>query len=150
MKNYLKEQLSSNFLKILMEDMPQLTEAQHRRIAEKLTDSSFSSYITNSSGLTSQLKEAILDVEKHRAQFKNYIDFTQKQTNTILKKFKEKSFITKKYDENTHKTILKGQTTMVDEMVYFLNGLNDLVILFYKEVYKVDQTSIETPQITLF
>ena len=43
-----------------MEEMPQLTEAQSRRLAEKLTDSSFSSYITNSNGLRSQLKEAIL------------------------------------------------------------------------------------------
>ena len=56
----MKEEISNNFLKILMEEMPQLTEAQSRRLAEKLTDSSFSSYITNSNGLRSQLKEAIL------------------------------------------------------------------------------------------
>jgi hypothetical protein len=39
---------------------------------------------------------------------------------------------------------------MVDEMVYFLNLMNDSVILFYKDVYKVEETSNETPQITLF
>jgi hypothetical protein len=47
-------------------------------------------------------------------------------------------------------TVLKGKTTMVDEMVEFLNIVNDSVISFYKEVYKIEETSNENPQITLF
>ena len=146
----MKEEISNNFLKILMDEMPQLTEAQTRRLAEKLTDSSFSSYITNSNGLRSQLKEAILDVEKHRALYKDHIDFLQANTKKLFDNFKSHGFLTTKYDERTKKMQLKGRTTMVDDMVEFLNILNDLVILFYKEVYKVDQTSLETPKITLF
>ena len=146
----MKEEISNNFLKILMEEMPQLSEAQTRKLAEKLTDSSFSSYIANTSGLRSQLKEAILDVEKHRAQFKDHIDFLQSSTKKLYDLFKSHGFLTTKYDERTKKMQLKGRTTMVDDMVDFLNILNDSVILFYKDVYKVDETSVETPKITLF
>jgi hypothetical protein len=88
--------------------------------------------------------------ESNRGQFKKHIDLLQKETNRLLVSFKENSFVTKKYDENKKTMVLKGRTTMVDEMVYFLNLMNDSVILFYKDVYKVEETSNETPQITLF
>jgi hypothetical protein len=88
--------------------------------------------------------------ESNRGQFKKHIDLLQKETNRLLVNFKENSFVTKKYDENKKTMVLKGRTTMVDEMVYFLNLMNDSVILFYKDVYKVEETSNETPQITLF
>lgn len=74
----------------------------------------------------------------------------QKETNRVLTNFKSKGFVTKKYDEYRKMTVLKGKTTMVDEMVEFLNIVNDSVISFYKEVYKIEETSNENPQITLF
>jgi hypothetical protein len=46
--------------------------------------------------------------------------------------------------------ILKPRTTMVQEMVDYLNFLNKLVISFYKEVYKIEQSSIDYPKISLF
>lgn len=150
MKNHLKEQIFDNFLQILEVAMPQLTEAARRKIAEKLCQSAYDVYKVNSEGIVKQSSEAIVDLEKHRALFKKYIDFTQTSVNKILSNFKQNGFVTKKYDEYTKKTILKGRTTMVDDMVYFLNDLNDLVSLFYKEVYKVEQTTKDQQQITLF
>lgn len=150
MKNYLKDEIFNNFLQILDTDMPQLSEATRRKMAEKLCESSYGVYKLNSEGIVKQSSEAITELEKHRALFKQYIDFTQNNVNKILTKFKENGFVTKKYDENAHKTILKGRTAMVDDMVYFLNDLNDLVSLFYKDVYKVEQTTKDQQQITLF
>ena len=150
MKNYLKDQIFNNFLQILESEMPQLTEASRRKMAEKLIDGSYSVYKENTEGIVKQTSEAISDLERHRGLFKQYIDVVQKNTNLILANFKQNGFVTKKYDEYTKKTILKGRTTMVDDMVYFLNDLNDLVSLFYKDVYKVEQTTKDQQQITLF
>jgi hypothetical protein len=150
MKNHLKDHIFNNFLLILEESMPQLSEAKRRQLAEKMCENSYQVYKKNSDTLHEINNNAIYELEKHRGQFKEYIDFTQSKTNKILANFKENGFVTKKYDANTKKTILKGRTTMVDDMVYFLNELNDLVYLFYKEVYKIEETSIENQQITLF
>jgi len=150
MKNYLKDQIFNNFLEILEADMPQLTEAGRRKLADKLCQSSYDVYKLNSEGIVKQTSEAISDLERHRGLFKQYIDTLQRNTNKILDNFKQNGFVTKKYDEYTKKTILKGRTTMVDDMVYFLNDLNDCVTSFYKDVYKVEQTTIDQKQITLF
>lgn len=150
MKNHLKENIFQSFLETLEQEYPELTEAKRRRLAEKLGDKAYTIYSENTQGLVKQLSEMTNSHESHRAQFKQYIDLLQKETNRLLVGFKEKSFVTKQYDENRKTMVLKGKTTMVDDMVYFLNLMNDSVILFYKEVYKMEETTNENPQITLF
>ena len=150
MKNHLKDTIFESFLGIVEEKLPEMSEAQRRRLCEALVDSSNKAYLANSKGIADQSLEAIRELEKHRAQFKNFVDDLQKGTNKLLFKFKEQGFVTKKYDPNSQKSVLKGRTTMVDDMVFYLNSLNDLVILFYKDVYKMEDTSHDTPQITLF
>lgn len=150
MKNHLKENIFHSFLTILEEEYPELTEAKRRRLAEKLGDKAYTIYGENSQGLIKQLSEMTSSHESHRGQFKKHIDMLQKETARVLANFKSHGFVTKKYDENRKMTVLKGKTTMVDDMVDFLNIVNDSVILFYKEVYKIEETSNETPQITLF
>lgn len=150
MKNHLKENIFQNFLEILEQDYPELSEAKRRRLAEKLGDKAYSIYSENTKGLVKQLSEMTNSHESHRAQFKQHIDLLQKETNRLLAIFKEKAFVTKIYDENRKTTVLKGKTSMVEDMVYFLNLMNDSVILFYKEVYKMEETTNENPQITLF
>lgn len=150
MKNYLKDTIFNNFLEILENDMPQLSEATRRKLAEKLTDNSYNVYKNNSQELVKNSSQAIIELEKHRGLFKQYIDFLQTNTNKILYNFKQNGFVTKKYDNNAKKEVLKGRTTMVDDMVYFLNELNDLVTLFYRDVYKIDEGSNDKQQTTLF
>lgn len=150
MKNHLKENIFQSFLEILEQDYPELSEAKRRRLAEKLGDKAYSIYSENTKGLVKQLSEMTNSHESHRAQFKQHIDLLQKETNRLLAIFKEKAFVTKIYDENRKTTVLKGKTSMVEDMVYFLNLMNDSVILFYKEVYKMEETTNENPQITLF
>lgn len=150
MKNHLKENIFQSFLETLEEEYPELSEAKRRRLSEKLGDKAYTIYMENSKGLVQQLSDMTISHEGNRGQFKKHIDLLQKETNRLLSNFKENGFVTKKYDENRKMMVLKGKTTMVDEMVYFLNLMNDSVILFYKDVYKVEETSNETPQITLF
>jgi len=150
MKNHLKDNIFNSFLTIIEEEYPELSEAKRRRFADKLSDKAQMEYLENSKGLTQLLKDMSSSHEAHRGQFKRHIDMLQKETNRVFTNFKSNGFVTKKYDEYRKMTVLKGKTTMVDEMVEFLNIVNDSVISFYKEVYKIEETSNENPQITLF
>ena len=150
MKNHLKDNIFQSFLEVFETDLPELTEAQKRRLAEKLVDKAYIIYAENSKGLSEQLTEMTKTHEAHRGQFKKHIDMLQKETNRVLTNFKGNGFVTKKYYEYRKMTVLKGKTTMVDDMVEFLNIVNDSVISFYKEVYKIEETSVENQQITLF
>lgn len=150
MKNHLKDNIFQSFLEVFEKDLPELTEAQKRKLAEKLVDKAYIIYAENSKGLSEQLTEMTKTHEAHRGQFKKHIDMLQKETNRVLTNFKSNGFVTKKYDEYRKMTVLKGKTTMVDDMVEFLNIVNDSVISFYKEVYKIEETSVENQQITLF
>jgi hypothetical protein len=78
----------------------------------------------------------------------------EKSVKILFDSFRKQGFIKPDIDKKTNKPILKGRTTMVDEMVDFLNKLNIIVMDFYKDIYKIQnkeegkQMGIE--QITLF
>ena len=78
------------------------------------------------------------------------IDEIQKSTEKLITVYKSGSFVSQQFDERTRTMMLKPRTTMVNEMVEYLNTLNKLVISFYKDVYKIEQTSIDYPKISLF
>lgn len=150
MKNYLKDKIFNSILIEMKESMPQLSEAQARRLSEKLCDITYNIYITNTNGLKDEMAKMSTTHEQNRAKFKAHIDLLQSKTNKMLASFKEKGFVGTKYDTYNKKTYLKGKTLMVDDMVDFLNVVNDSVILFYKEVYNIEETTSDVPQITLF
>jgi len=150
MKNYLKEKIFSDFLFIFEKEMPGLTEATKRKISETLVDSCYQVFLANSQELVKQNSQTIKEYESNRMQFKVFIDEVQKSTEKLLNVYKSGSFVSKEYDEKLKTYYLKPRTTMVQEMVDYLNILNKLVISFYKEVYKIEQTSIEYPKISLF
>jgi hypothetical protein len=150
MKNNLKEKIFIDFLFIFEKEMPHLTEATKRKLCEVLVESSFENYTANSEGIVKQTTTSINELEKHRKQYKDFIDIIQKSSEKLLKTFKEEKFVEKKFDEATRTYYFKSRTTMVEEMVQFLNVLNKLIVTFYKEVYKIEQTSIDYPKISLF
>ena len=150
MKNYLKEKIFTDFDVLIVELHPEIKEYSRRKLASALAESCYDTYIKNSEELVKLNAEVILSLEQNRKQFKDYIDLLQSKTNRMLDKFKSESFVKKEYDSYSQKYILKGRTKMVDDMVDLLNLLNEQVILFYKNVYKVEQQSIENQQINLF
>jgi len=150
MKNYLKEKIFKNFLFIFEKEIPGLTESNKRKLCEALVESSYQVFLINSQELIKQSSTSIKEFEYNRKQFKDLIDEIQKSTDKLLTVYKSNSFVSKEFDERTRTFILKPRTTMVNEMVEYLNMLNKLVINFYKEVYKIEQTSIDYPKISLF
>jgi hypothetical protein len=150
MKNYLKEKIFSNFLFIFEKEIPGLTEATKRKLAEAMVESCYQVFLHNNQELVKLNTETIREYENNRKQFRDLIDEIQKSTEKLITVYKSGSFVSQQFDERTRTMMLKPRTTMVNEMVEYLNTLNKLVISFYKDVYKIEQTSIDYPKISLF
>jgi len=83
----------------------------------------------------------VLKHEKTRKQFTGMVNFIEKNTKVLLDIFKSNTFVKSDYDPIKRKNVMKGRTSMVTDMVDYLNRLNDLVIKFYDEVYEVEKIS---------
>lgn len=137
MKSTTKSKTLNIFLKILEEKHPELSEACRRNTAYSLCDASQEILLDNSDGLSNAMSNAIIDLEQHKKMFRDHIEQVQSITKTMFTSFQSQGFIKPDIDKKTNKPYLKGRTSMVDEMVDFLNKMNNTVMDFYKDVYKI-------------
>lgn len=150
MKNYLKEKVFSSFLFIFEKEMPGQTEAFKRKLANELVESCFKVYLENSQDLIKHNVVITKEYENNRKQFRKFIEEIQNSSEKLLNIYKSESFVTKEYDHKSGGYYLKPRTSMLNETIEHFNYLNSLVVAFYKNVYKIKQTSIEYPKISLF
>jgi hypothetical protein len=150
MKNNLKEKIFKNFLFIFEKELPELSEATKRKLSNALVESCYQVFINNSEELIKQNTECINNLEKNRKQFKDFVDVVQKSTDKLMVTLNSEKFVTKEYNNKSGEYFLKPRTNMVNEMVQYLNTIDPLVISFYKNVYKIEQTTIDYPKISLF
>ena len=94
----------------------------------------------NCDGLSRSMQDAVVDLEKYKKTFRDHIEEIQKTTKVMYDSFRKQGFIKPEIDKKTNKPMLKGRTTMVDEMVEFLNKMNKTVMDFYKDVYKIEDS----------
>ena len=150
MKNYLKEKVFSSFLFIFEKEMPGQTEAFKRKLANELVENCYQVFLENSQELIKHTSTITMEYEKNRKEFRKFIEEVQNSSEKLLNIYKSESFVTKEYDHKTGTYYLKPRTTMLNETIQHFNFLNGLVVSFYKNVYKIEQTSIEYPKISLF
>ena len=131
MKNTTKSKTLELFLKILEENNPEMTEPTRRKTAYILCDASMDILHENCDVVT---------LESYKKTFRDHIEEIQKITKTMYDSFRSQGFVKPDIDKKTNKPILKGRTTMVDEMVVFLNKMNKTVMDFYKDVYKIEDS----------
>jgi hypothetical protein len=140
MKSTTKTKTLELFLKILEENHPEMTEAARRKTAYALCESSMNILNENCDGLSKSMSDAVIDLEKYKKSFRDHIEDIQRTTKIMYDSFRKQGFVKPEVDRKTNKPMLKGRTTMVDEMVDFLNKMNKTVMDFYKDVYKIEDT----------
>lgn len=140
MKNTTKSKTLELFLKILEEKHPEITEAARRKTAYDLCDASMQILNDNTEGLSKTMLDAVVTLESYKKTFRDHIEDIQSTTKNMYTSFRSQGFVKPDIDKKTNKPILKGRTTMVDEMVVFLNKLNKTVMDFYKDVYKIEDS----------
>ena len=149
MKNKLKEAVYESFISKLGVLDSEMSEVKKRRIADALTIDCLDLYIENNAKMTELYQEKLLEYEQNRKTYGDDILFIQENTNKLLDKMKADGFVTYQYDEKTKQKKLVSRTSVVNDMVTFLNVLNNRIVDYYVKVYKADEKDIFT-QTSLF
>ena len=154
MKNHLKVRIFGEFINNLKENHNYLDAKQRYSITYDLHKLAFEFYMKEIKSFSDSHNEKTIELEQHKKLFHDHINMIEKAAKTIITSFKAQGFVVPEIDKKTNKPYLKGRTTMVDEMVVFLNCLNVIVMDFYKDVYKI-QTKQQAKdagieQITIF
>jgi hypothetical protein len=149
MKNKLKEAVFESFISKLGLLDNEMSELKKRRIADALTIDCLDLFIDNNSKMTELYQDKLLEYEQNRKTYGDDIVFIQENTNKLLHKMKDDGFVTYQYDEKTNQNKLVSRTSVVNDMVIFLNLLNNRVVNYFVKVYKADEKDIFT-QTSLF
>ena len=150
MKERLKNKILAEFISKMGVEYPKMEEHQIRNISYHLSNIAHDIFMQNDEGLSELLGDAIKDLEEHRTQFQEHILFLQKNSKKILEILKSKSLVYYDSDPKLNKNVLKGRTNVLTEVVVYMNILNDMVIAYYKDVYKIQQNEDRTIQTSLF
>lgn len=137
-KNLRKETFEKFIATCLENNKYNLSEAKIRHYCYFLADISLSLQGEGNKVINDLYHDNALTLEKSRSQFHEMVIFIEKTTQAILDNLKNMGMIKKDFDKNG-KAIIKGRTTVVTDMVLYLNKLNDLVIKFYDEVYQIQK-----------
>lgn len=152
MKQTTKNTLRDKFLAQLEKDHQNLSENQRWKIANDLADSALDIIHLQVEELSRMYNANALELEQHKKQFRDHIEFVELRAKTLINDFRYNGFMKVENDRNG-KAKLVGRTTMVTDMVNFLNALNERVMKFYKEVYKIEGNSsqeFDVKQTSLF
>jgi hypothetical protein len=151
MKENLKNKLFEAINSKLDEDYPDMQESSRRKIANVIQGICIQILNENNEGLSSSYAEMAVEMESHKKMFRDHIEAIQKHYKVVMDSFKKNGVVKMEIDRKTNRPMLVGRTTVVTEMVIFLNYLNNLTMDFYENVYKFnDDKDMRATQTTLF
>lgn len=153
MKETTKTLLRDKFLSCLQKDHQNLSENQQWKIANDFSEIASSTILHYNQQMSDKYNSNALELEQHKKQFRDHIEFIDSRAKMLIANFRQNGFMKVENDKRTNKPKLVGRTTMVDDMVSFLNLLNDSVVEFYEKVYKIEgnhSQEFDVKQTTLF
>lgn len=150
MKDNVKNKMFEAFEAKLAEAYPDMEESTRRNIASLMQNISMEILIENTDGMSRAYSDAVIELEKHRNQFREHIELIQKHTKIVLESFKKNSMVAVDFDQKLKKPVLKARTTVIGDTVNFLNKLQESTIEFYEKVYKIEDSNDFGIQTTLF
>ena len=153
MKETTKNSLRDKFLAVLEKDHKNLSETQAWKIANDFSEIASNMMLQHNKQMSEKYNANALELEQHKKQFRDHIEFIDYRAKMLIGNFRQNGFMKVENDKRTGKPKLVGRTTMVDDMVTFLNLLNDSVVEFYEKVYKIEgshSNEFDVKQTTLF
>ncbi|MFY8160836.1 MAG: hypothetical protein ACOVNU_05860 [Candidatus Kapaibacteriota bacterium] len=147
MKNRLKNLYYERFLEVFeLDNSYPLTNAQKRNICNLLASSGTDLYEDNFKKLNESYQEVVLSNEKTRTQFIGMINFIEKNTKVLINNFITQGVIRLQHNAIKKKQMVEAKTTILVEVADYLNIMNDLVLSFYTDVYKIDKVDEKEKQ----
>jgi len=150
MEQTVKKQIFIETEQGIIRHMPDLADAPRRKLAFDLTDVYYVHLSETNKQLSLMLNKVTLEYEQNRTLFMDMITMIQKNAEPVLNLFEKKHLAELVYDEVKRQNVYVAKTTVVKDLVDFLNKLNTEVIKFYKDVYKVEPEEKHGIQASLF
>jgi hypothetical protein len=140
MKNRIKNILYERYIEVFeLDNSYNLTDAQKRNICNLLASSGSDIHEENFKMLNESYQDLVLSDEQTRSQFIGMINFIEKNSKVLINNFVTQGVVRLEYNAIKKKQIAKAKTTMLVNVVDYLNVMNDLVVNFYTDVYKIDK-----------
>lgn len=95
-------------------------------------------------------QELALKYEQNRTMFTDYINLLKKESEKLLKLYKDKGFVSVEFDNKKRKNILVYKTQMLKETCEFINSLNDIVVQYNSDVMNNKNQDLLSNEMTLF
>ncbi len=136
MKNLLYERFVEVFE---LDKSYNLSDAQKRNICNLLAAAGTDIHDDNFKLLNESYQELVLSDEQTRTQFIGMINFIEKNSKVLINSFVTQGFVKLEFNALKKKQVAKAKTNMLVSVVDYLNVMNDLVVNFYTDVYKIDK-----------
>jgi hypothetical protein len=132
-KQKLKESIESQ---LLQSDL-KLTEHQAHKSANRAAEVGFMEVISSTTEFANLNMTLSLEYEQNRVKFREHIEYIQTETEKLMKELTKMGLVYFEKNPKTNKPELKGRSTATTGVVKFLNALNEQVLDFYENVYKL-------------
>ena len=138
MQQTFKNEMFESFLVELGTIKVELSDVQKRRIADALTNKSMDLLILNGKYLREIVKNAVMEREYCLSEFKDFIDQIVDRSKKVHDAMMVQGMVFIDTDKTSGKQILKARSSVLQESVDFLNYLNKKVVVYYRDVFRMD------------
>lgn len=119
-----------------------LSEHQIHQIANSIVEIVNRQNEERDSGFEELYQNAVLEYENARKETHEIVSFIEKNNHLLLDELTRFGVVKTEYDSKKKKNKLVGTSKVVTKIIEFLNSLNDMVSVYYKDIYKVQDNSI--------
>lgn len=139
-----EKELTSQMFNALESEFQHLTQHQMRKISVGMAKIANTIMTEATDETMKSLSKVILDLEQHKKKYRDTIDTIQKDTKFMLDKLKKEGLVTLKNNPKTNKVELVGRSSVITDMVKFINSMNDTIMDFYENVYEISSKEAQT------
>lgn len=122
----------------LMNSKINLTEHQAHVSANIAADAGHKVLIDSNTEFAILNMNLTTEYEQNRLKFKEQIEFLQKETEKLMNELKKMGMVYFEKNPKTNKVEMKARSTAMVSIVKFLNALEEQVLDFYQNVYKIE------------
>jgi hypothetical protein len=128
---------------------PEMSDYDKRKTSIALSEMTSIEIHNTNKDMSKTLMDLVIEYEVNRKKFRDAIEMIQANTKILMYNLKKEALITYKTNPKTKKTELVGRSQVLTDMVKFINKMDEMVLDFYENVYKIkDEKGIQTDLFT--
>lgn len=145
-KNSLKKLISDT----IEADFPEISDKIKLQLARVVADKTAEYNSKTNESFNNSYQELIMNYESNRSYITDYMNMLKHHSETLIKIYKEKRFVTIEYDAKKGCNQMKYKTEVLKDTCVFMNKINEMVVKYTLEVMKVKSENKTVEQIGLF